>query len=46
MISDVRLEVGIAHRLNVEDSIQLSGCRLIIYPVRFCQLAPVGDAHL
>jgi len=44
--TDFRLEVGTAHRYNVEDTIQINGHALIIYPVRFCQVAPVGDAHL
>ena len=44
--TNVRLEVGTAHRYNVEDTIQIDGRPLIIYPVRFCQVAPVGDAHL
>jgi hypothetical protein len=41
-----RLEVGTAHRYNVENTIQINGHALIIHPVRFCLVAPVGDAHL
>ena len=44
--TNVRLEVGTAHRYNVKDTIQINGHALIIYPVRFCQVAPMGDAHL
>src|SRR6266850_6266876 len=38
----VRLEVGTAHRYNVEETIQIDNQALIIYPVRFVQVAPVG----
>jgi len=38
--------VGIAHRRDVEDTLQLNDQALIIYPVRFGQVAPVGGAHL
>jgi hypothetical protein len=38
--------VGTAHRYNVEETIQIDNQALIIYPVRFVQVAPVGGAHL
>ena len=44
--TNIRLEVGTAHRYNVEATKQTNGHALIIYSVRFCQVAPVGDAHL
>jgi len=44
--TNVRLEVGTAHRYNEGDTIQISDHALIIYAVRFVQVAPLGDAHL
>ena len=44
--TNVRLEVGAAHRYNLVDTIQINDHALIIYAVRFVQVAPVGDAHL
>jgi hypothetical protein len=41
------LEVGTAHRYTVGHTIQLNDDNaLIVYPVRFVQVAPVGGAHL
>ena len=44
--TNVRLEVGIAHRYNVGETIQINDHTFNIYLVRFVQVAPVGDAHL
>jgi len=38
--------VGTAHRYPVGNTIQLNDNALIIYPVRFVRVAPVGGAHL
>jgi hypothetical protein len=43
--ADVRLEGGTAHRYNVETTTQIM-VALFVYRARFCQVAPVGDAHL
>jgi len=40
------LEVGTAHRYTAGHTIQLNDNALIVYPVRFVQVAPVGGAHL
>jgi hypothetical protein len=44
--SNVRLEVGTANRYAAGHTIQLNESALIINPVRFIQVAPVGGAHL
>jgi hypothetical protein len=44
--SDVRLEVGTAHRNGVDATIQLDNHRVITFPNRFIHAAPVGGAHL
>jgi len=40
--TNVRLEVGTAHRYPVENTIQLNDNAVIIYPVRFVQVVPGG----
>jgi hypothetical protein len=42
----VRLEVGIAHRCNVDETRLLNNRFAIVYLNRFTHDAPVGGAHL
>jgi len=43
---NVRLEVGIAHRCDLGEIMQVSNGPMIIYLIGFRHVAPVGDAHL
>jgi hypothetical protein len=45
-ISNLRLDMGTAHRYAAGHTIQINDSALMINPVRFIQVAPVGGAHL